>query len=34
MKHIAAAIGVLVSLTTTTAHADTITDWNQTASPC
>ena len=31
MKHIAAAIGVLVALTTTTARADTITDWNQTA---
>jgi hypothetical protein len=31
MKHIAAAIGVLVALTTITARADTITDWNQTA---
>ena len=31
MKHIAAAIGMLVAVTTTTARADTITDWNQTA---
>ena len=31
MKHIAAAIGVLVAVTTTPARADTITDWNQTA---
>jgi len=31
MKHTAAAIGVLVALTTTTARADTITDWNETA---
>jgi PAP2 superfamily len=31
MKHIAAAIGVLVAVTTTTTRADTITDWNETA---